>query len=259
MIILSVVVFFIGIFSSCELVMPMVDVVVIPSEMGELVDQAVDGKEGTLHGFLRGTTRTRRRERCHEPWFPVSWKKYIFIVMNNFQRVAVACAALSFIGAGCAASAPTPAAPATPSAVAPSAPAPAPVAPAAQVPDACTVVTREILKDKLGADYDAGKSEPSNLQGSTCVFKVSGNLFNLATVQLSPNPVYYMQESWVKNGQPLGVGEKGIYTYTSNEYSTQGWFQFIKNGKLAVVTVGAKTKFTDAQLKAFAQMIADAF
>jgi RecG-like helicase len=72
-------------------------------------------------------------------------------------------------------------------------------------------------------------------------------------------PVYYMQESWVKNGQPLGVGEKGIYTYTSNEYSTQGWFQFIKNGKLAVVTVGAKTKFTDAQLKAFAQMIADAF
>lgn len=133
-------------------------------------------------------------------------------------------------------------------------------APTTSIANACDVITTDIVKAKLGATFSAGETQASSMKGTTCILKHPKSITARIIVQLSENgATYYMSESLYKNAKQLGIGEKGIYTYTDQKYGgTTSFVQFIKNGKLGSLDIISPEKFTEQQLKDLINVVAQA-
>ncbi len=183
-------------------------------------------------------------------YHPPDMKKYFLVSICALSTV-------SLFGAGCGSTSSTAITPSVnttetaPSAVAPSAPAPV----AKTGPDACALVTTDLIKQTLGFDVSTGIAKSSGTGGSACAFKsADGKMTMMMSVQLTADgKMYYQDESLFKAAVQLGIGDKGVFQGPDSGNTT---VEMMKNGTLAYVTIYSKNAYTAAQVKAFMTAIA---
>lgn len=91
-----------------------------------------------------------------------------------------------------------------------------------------------MIKQHLGLTVGDGQSQPSGMQGTTCIFSGAGIVPDSVNVQFSPKAdVYYSANAWEGSEAITGYATGNLRGPNDGSLSAA----VVKNGKLALVTV----------------------
>ena len=129
----------------------------------------------------------------------------------------------------------------------------------AAAPDACSLLTPDLLKQNIGYENAKAASKPSYIGGSTCVFSSATQKTDLIlTFQISRTNAkqYFHPENEQKDGERLNTSEFHAVIIPPKGNSGNSRFVVMKGDTYADFALWTTKKYTPTQFKSLFKAIA---
>lgn len=125
-------------------------------------------------------------------------------------------------------------------------------------PQACQLLTKDMIHSMLGLDVATADNKNSNVGGSTCVYQNKSNPVISITFQITTKnaKMYYQPQMYKMRGSEMikDAGYEAVYTPPTATNSSSN-FIALKGETFTMVTIMSTKKYSPAQFKAFFESI----